>query len=162
VVALVIWLLVDNGDDSSSTTTTGAGTGPIGLSAADLRSTAQGLGQPVYWAGPKSGYTYEYTQTSNGTVYVRYLPSGAPVGDPASNYLIVATYPFADALAALKEVSHGKGTNVPGGGLALVDQGYPNSVHMAFPGVDYQVEVFDPSPRKSRNVATSGNVAPVG
>jgi hypothetical protein len=33
---------------------------------------------------------------------------------------------------------------------------------MAFPGVDYQVEVFDPLPRISRRVALSGKVRTIG
>ena len=42
--------------------------------------------------------------------------------------------------------------------MALVDESYPNSVHVAYPGVDYQVEVYDPSPARAREVATSGLV----
>jgi hypothetical protein len=59
-------------------------------------------------------------------------------------------------------VANGKGIEIPGGGLALVHEGYRKSVHLAYPGVDYQVEVYDPSPRVARRVAVSGKVRPVG
>jgi hypothetical protein len=58
-------------------------------------------------------------------------------------------------------VANGKAIELPGGGIALVDEGYRQSVHVAFPGVDYQVEVYDPSPRRSLAVTTSGDVGPV-
>ena len=67
-----------------------------------------------------------------------------------------------NALAALEGVSEGRAIDLDGGGKALVDQAYPKSVHVAFPSVDYQVEVFHPSPERSRAAATSGNIAPVG
>jgi hypothetical protein len=163
VVGILIWLLVGGDDDSNNaSTTTASGSGPVALTAGTLASTAQDLGQPIYWAGPKPGRTYEYTQTADGTIYVRYLPPGVDVGDSSANYLIVATYPFPDALAGLQAVSNGKAIDLPGGGIAVVDQGYPKSVHLAFPGVDYQVEVYDPSPERAREVATSGDIAPVG
>ena len=63
---------------------------------------------------------------------------------------------------ALQNVSDSQEKAVPGGGIALVDAGYPSSVHMAFPGVDFQVEVYDPSPQRALAVALSGDVQPVG
>jgi hypothetical protein len=62
----------------------------------------------------------------------------------------------------LEKVEGGRGIQVPGGGLALVDEKYPKSVHLAFPNVNYQVEVFDPSPKRALAVATSGQVRPAG
>ena len=162
IAALIIWALVGGDDDEGSTTQAASGVGPVGLSAQDLRSTAQSLGQPVYWAGQKSGFTYEYTQTTDGTTFVRYLPPGVEVGDDRTNFLIVATYRFSGALPALQEVSAGREIDLPGGGIALVDQGYPKSVHVAFPDVDYQIEVFHPSPERAKAEATSGDIAPVG
>jgi hypothetical protein len=160
VVGLLIWALIGGDDEKSSTAPTG--TGPVGLTAEQLASTAQSLGQPVYWAGPKPGFTYEYTETTDKKTYVRYLPPGVEVGDNRANFLIIATYPFPGALPGLRDVSKGNIIKLPAGGIAAVDQGYPKSVHVAFPDVDYQVEVYDPSPARSRAVATSGNIAAVG
>jgi hypothetical protein len=48
-----------------------------------------------------------------------------------------------------------------GGGLAFQDKGHPTSVYLAYPGSNYQVEVFDPSAARARQVVLSGRVAPV-
>jgi hypothetical protein len=132
------------------------------MSAAGLRTLQAKLGHPIYWAGPKPGYTYEVTQKGDGTIYVRYLSPGVRVGDPRGAFLIIVTYPYANALLALQRVENGKGIRVPRGGLALVHQGYAKSVHLAYPRVNYQIEVYDPSPQVARRVATSGQVSPVG
>jgi hypothetical protein len=137
---------------------------PAAASLANLESAAKSIGHPIYWAGPKAGYTYELTQTSNGNVYVRYLPPGVPVG-AAKAYLTVVTYPFPNALSALRQTVEGnKGgaTQLAGGGLAVVDRTYPQSVHVAYPGSNYQVEVFAPNPAQARTVATSGRVSAIG
>jgi hypothetical protein len=159
VAALLVGALVSGDDDDSSPAE--SGTGPVALSPAELRSQSESLDQPIYWAGPKQGFSYEYTQTVDGKTYVRYLPEGVDVGDSRADYLIVVTYPFPSAYSALKAVAKDKSIEIPGAGIALVDEAYPKSVHVAFPGVDYQVEVFDPSPQRSRAEATSGDIAPV-
>ena len=164
---VVTWLLVgrDKSSGTASTPTTvttpGAGIGPVGVSPAGLGTMVNTIHQPVYWAGARPGNTYEFTQTSAGKVYVRYLPAGVKVGDKRADFLIVATYPFANAYAALKKVAAGREIALQGGGIAFVDPGYPKSVHIAYPKVPYQVEVFDPSPAQSLQVALSGTVAPV-
>jgi hypothetical protein len=139
-----------------------AGAAPAAISSAGLTRLQESLGHPIYWAGPKPGYTYEVTRRRDGAIYVRYLPPGVRVGDPRGDFLIIVTYPYANGLLALQRVENGKGIRVPRGGLALVHEGYPRSVHMAYPRVDYQIEVYDPSPRVARQVATSGQVRPVG
>ncbi len=101
------------------------------------------------------------TRTSDGKVYVRYLPPGVEAGDRRADFLIIVTYPFKGAFDSLKAVADDRGQSVPGGGLALVHDGYPQSVHLAYPGVNYQIEVYDPSPRRSLAVALSGDVRPV-
>jgi hypothetical protein len=163
----IAWLAV-RGDNSTAPARTAAvegsapGTGPVAMSPAGLKKLQAALRHPVYWAGPKPGYTYEVTQKGDGTIYVRYLPPGVRVGDPRGAFLIIVTYPYANALLALQRVQNGKGIRVPHGGLALVHQGYARSVHLAYPRVNYQIEVYDPSPRVSRQVAASGQVSPVG
>jgi hypothetical protein len=137
---------------------------PRAVSPAALRSLAASLGHPIYWAGPKAGYTYELTQNSAGAVFIRYLPAGVSVGEPKADYLTIATYPFPDALAAVQRVSRGDpaGTiKLPDGGLAVVDAQYPKSIHLAYPRSNFQVEVFDPSPARARQIVTSGRVSAV-
>jgi hypothetical protein len=138
---------------------------PTAASVADLKALATSLGHPVYWAGPKAGYRYELTRTSNGKVYIRYLPAGVRLGAPRPTYLTVATYPFPKAFAAIKRQAKATGAatvKLAKGGLAVVDAGYPKSVHLAWPGAGYQVEVFDPSPRKARYTVAAGRVVGIG
>jgi hypothetical protein len=138
--------------------------GATAVSAQGLRTVATTLGHPVYWLGAKPGSTYELTQTATGNVFVRYLPSGVKVG-AAKTYLTVVTYPFQGAFAAIQRLAKGNtGATIKlsGGGLAVVDAQYPKSIHLAYPGVNYQVEVFDPSPAQARQVVASDQVQPVG
>ena len=166
------WAIVGDGGPGSSSPSTVAASppaapataakpiGPVALSASGLRTLTSTVDQPIYWAGPKAGYLYELTRTSAGRVFIRYLPPGAPVGSKRQIYLVVATYPFQNPLQALKNLP-GTHLAIPGGGVAMVDQGHPQSVHLAYPGVDDQVEVYDPSPARSLKVARSGAVQPV-
>jgi hypothetical protein len=130
--------------------------GPVGLSAKGLRRLAGAVGQPIYWAGPRKALL-ELTRTRSGTVYVRYLPRHGTVGSKKSTYLIIATYAYPGALEAL-ENAEGRKVALRGGGLAVVDTKQPRSVHVAFPGGNVQVEIFDPSPAHALSVAQSGSV----
>jgi hypothetical protein len=164
---IIAWVAIgsgDGGNSSSAPATKGpvaAGHTAVGLSASGLRTLAGKVKQQIYWDGTKPGYLYELTRLNDGRIYVRYLPPGVKVGDKRAKFLIIATYPFPGAFSALQKVSDGEAVKVPGGGIALVHQSYPKSVHLAFPGVDYQIEVYDPSPKRSLEVATSGKVRPV-
>jgi hypothetical protein len=145
---------------SATTAATAKPIGPVALSAKGLRTLTSSVDQPVYWAGRKPGYLYELTRTSTGTVFVRYLPPGVKAGAKQQKYLIIATYPFVNPVNALKNLS-GTHLAIPGGGVAMVDRAHPQSVHLAYPGVDDQVEVYDPSPARSLRIARSGDVRPV-
>jgi hypothetical protein len=143
----------------AATTTVGQ---PMAASVAQIAALATTIGHPIYWAGPKRGFTYELTETSSGKVYIRYLPSGVPVGDKNADYLTIATYPFPGAYAAVEKTANATATiNLAGGGLAVVDEAYPKSIHIGYPGVGYQVEVYDPSPSAGRKLVASGAIAAV-
>jgi hypothetical protein len=170
VAGFVAWFVLRD-DDSGTDPTVGPtasvagsapGAGPVAVSPSGLRTLQRALGHPIYWAGPRAGNTYEVTQKRDGTVYVRYLPRGVDVGDARGDFLIIVTYPYPNALQAIRRVENGRGISVPGRGLALVAEGYERSVHLAYPNVDYQIEVYNPSPVVARRVATSGRVRPVG
>jgi len=136
---------------------------PKAATLARLATLANSLGHPLYWAGPKSGYTYELTRTSDGKVSIRYLPPGAQLGS-AQPYLSVGTYPFPGALAAIRRVAKEKNQTTfkaPGGALGVFDIKNPKNVHFAYPGSDYQIEVFDPA-GKARQVVASGGIASIG
>jgi hypothetical protein len=129
-----------------------------------LKDRAISFGHPLYWAGPESGYRYELTQTKDGSVFVRYLPEGAQVGDRKPDYLTVGTYPQKGALAILKATARrNRAATIPlaNGGVAFVDPKHSTSVYLAYPSIDLQVEVYDPSPERARHLVASGQIAPI-
>jgi hypothetical protein len=157
--ALVAWLAVYNNSHRSSTPSAEP-VAPVGLSEGGLRTLAVVVHQPIYWVGPKrKGYLYELTRTKDAKVYIRYLPPDANVGTKKP-YLTIATDPNPNAFQDLK-ASHGQEQDLPGGGIALVDEKSPTTVHLAYPGVAYEVDVYDPSPTRAQLVADSGQVRPV-
>lgn len=155
---VVGWLLIggDHGSGNAQSSVSSA-------SEAELRSFAASAPNPVYWAGPRTGQTYELYKTSDGRVYVRYLPPGVKVGDPRPQFLTVGTYPLANAFAALKRIGRTAGhvtRTLPGGGIAVFSPG-TSSVYFAYPGAKYQVEVYAPSPSTTRSLVLNGQVVPI-
>jgi hypothetical protein len=152
----------------SGASTSNAGTaaavnpiGPIAATPAILVAFSKALNRPIYWAGPMTGDRYELTETSAGNIFVRYLPKGVRVGDPRASFLAIGTYPYAGALKALQTIAKGKGTALQGGGLAVTTAGHPGNIHIAYPGLEYQIEVYDPVPGRAHTLALSGRVKPV-
>jgi hypothetical protein len=137
---------------------------PTTVSIAGLRSIASNFGHSVYWIGAKKGYTYEVTRTASGRIYLRYLPPGAKVGTKKP-YLTVATYPYRRAFQAVEALSkspHTTSVKVTGGGLAVIDTKHPKSIHLAYPRGAYQIELFDPSPTRARQIVSSDQVTTIG
>ena len=150
---------------SAAPTPSASGAGPTAASVDELKSLASELGHPIYWAGARPGYRYELTRTTSGNVFIRYLPAGAKVGDPRARFLTVATYPFPGAFAAVTRAARAAGgaatIKLAHGGIGVVDGAYPKSIHIAYPGVSYQIEVYDPSPSAGRKLVASGAISPV-
>ena len=134
--------------------------GPISFTEPELKAQAFTLKTPIYWAGTQAGYHYEFTRSTKGYLYIRYLPSGTPVKAPGKNFLIVSTYPFFNAYGSLKKYAKKKALKGPGGSVIYIRPKATN-VLMAFPGVDYEIEIYDPSPAIALSTAQSGNIKPV-
>jgi hypothetical protein len=127
-----------------------------------LKALARSLKHPLYWAGRRPGTNDEVTQTPDGRVYIRYLPTRTKAGANEA-LLTVGTYPVAGAFATtlgLSRRSDSVQVPVTGGGVAFYARGGPTSVYVAFPGSDYQIEVYDPSPAQARQLVTSGKIVP--
>jgi hypothetical protein len=158
---LVGWLVLGGADKkqpSAQPNTVSA------LSETELREFAASSPNPVYWAGPRAGQTYELFKTQEGRVYVRYLPAGVKVGDPRPQFLTVGTYARANAFAELKRAARAEGAvsrKLPQGGLAVFVSGKSN-IYFGYPDAGYQVEVYAPSPGSARELVLSGQVLPVG
>jgi hypothetical protein len=161
VVAFVAWLIFRDGGDDNNTP---QGPSSSAASVAQLRSISDETGQPVYWAGPRLDYTYELTRTTDGNVYIRYLPPGTAVGAQEPNYLTVGTYPRRRAERGLKRIARRQGSvsfTIPDSGFAVYSRARPNSVYIAYPGEDVQVEIYDPNATRARRLARSGRVRPI-
>lgn len=153
------WLVMNRGDETAPTAS-----GATATSEGELRSFAESASHPVYWAGPKDGFTYELTRTTDGRVYVRYLPEGTQVGDPRARFLTIGTYPRAGAWAELKRAARADGAvslKLERGGLAVFSDARPTSVYFGYPDAKYQVEVFHPSATEARRLALAAQVVPV-
>jgi hypothetical protein len=159
VLAAFAVLVVLDGDDA----TTFEDGVPTEASVADLRELAEPK-RPVYWIGPPASGRLEVTKTERDAVYVRYLPPGVELGDSRPRYTTIATYASATAYRDLLRSRRSKGLKsrrIPGGGLAVWRKSPGTSVYVAYPGVKYLVEVFDPSRVRALGLAL-GSLQPVG
>jgi hypothetical protein len=156
------WLAF-RGGSSSSTSPVPKGSTAVPISVDGLKTIATVVGIPIYWVGEKPGFTYELTKTTDNRVFIRYLPTGVPVGTKTP-YLTIATYPFKGAFTATSTLA-GKSDSVRidigNGGVAFYNQKTRTNVYLAYPGSDYQIEVYDPTPDRARAVVASGEVVPV-
>jgi hypothetical protein len=138
--------------------------GPTIVSQAQLERFAASVDYPVYWVGPKPGFSYELT-AAKGRVWVRYLPAGVKAGDPRSNFLVVGTYEQPHSYSGLERAAReadSVSARIPDGGLLVYSAARPTSVYFSYPGVQYQVEVYAPSPETARSIVLAGETAALG
>jgi hypothetical protein len=160
--SLVVWLLVRN--DGRTAPAQVAGGSPTLVSRGQLQRFAESVGRPVYWAGPRDGFSYELTTTSDGRIFVRYLPKGVAAGDPRPSFLAVGTYTRAGSFADLKRAARRKGSvwlKLPNDGLMVFASKRPQSVYLGYAGADYQVEVFAPAAETARGLVLKGTIVPI-
>jgi hypothetical protein len=159
---LVVWLLVRS--DGPSSPAEAAGGGPTLVSRGQLERLAESVGHPIYWAGPRDGFSYELTATTDGRIFVRYLPKDVAAGDPRPNFLAVGTYFRAGAYADLRRAASRKGfvqVDLPNDGLMVFASKRPQSVYLGYPGAKYQVEVFAPAAETARRLVLKGTIVPI-
>jgi hypothetical protein len=159
-VGFIAWLLFIKGDNSSK----GRKAIPVAATPQSLHQLAASLGHSVYWVGRRARNTYELTRTSDGSVYIRYLPPGVALGDPRPNFLTIGTYPHPKATATVQKAARRQGAlklKVKGG-LAVSNATRPQSTYVAYSrDPDLLLEIYDPSPSRSHRLANSGQVVPV-
>jgi hypothetical protein len=158
--AVVAWLFMHKSSAESAL----AGGGPVLLSQSQLERLASTVDHPLYWAGPKAGYSYETTVTRGGRIYVRYLPSGARAGDPRASFLVVGTYTEPGAFVDLKRAAKQNGSvsvGIDRGGIVVFSSQRPTSVYFSYPGAKYQVEVYSPSGDAARSMVLGGKITPI-
>jgi len=159
-IALIVSLASGGDDDSAKS---GSGEAEV-VSVDSLREAAAGGKTPVYWAGERQGTELELSRPEDGRTYVRYLTDGAKAGDPRADFLTVGTYALENPLAALRRQGREPGGvlgNAPGGATVYFDQSKPQSVYVAFPGVEAQIEVYDPNFKQALQLVNSGQIVPI-
>ena len=157
--ALVLRSILDGGDSSGDTTAAEI------ITLEELRDAASAEGKPTYWAGTQPGTELELSRPDTERTYVRYLTGGAEAGAKQSEFLTVGTYAFPGAAAALKELSQKPGgirATAPGGAIVYFNRSRPQNVYLAYRGVDVEIEVYDPNPKRALSLVASGQIVPVG
>lgn len=161
--AIVAAFLLLSGDDDGDSGPDATG-GAESISVDGLRDLAGSVDHPVYWAGQRPRNEYELTITEDGNIFVRYLDPDTPVGSTEVASLTIGTYPVSNAYGALQEVASqpdAKTSETPDGGFVVTNSKNPESVYIAYPDTDEQIEVYDPNPKTAFSLATSGAIVPI-
>jgi hypothetical protein len=125
-----------------------------------LTAVAAMASQNVYWIGPEDGMKYRISWRPDNGIQVDYLPEAS--GSPAP---LVGSYPVPDAFAVTQSIKQQSGDTkeeLPGGGVVTMSKDRPTNVYLAFPGADYQIEIFHPEPGVALELARSGRVIQLG
>jgi hypothetical protein len=163
LVGIGTWLLVRGGDNPKPAAVELPRNGAVRAPLALLTTLASSSSTPIYWAGPRSGERYELTKSTDGRVFIRYLPSGAPIGSDQP-YLTVGTYPVSDAFAVTSRLAGRSGmvkVATGGGGVAFYDEQKPTNVFLAYPHSNVQVEVYSPVAHEAQLLVGSSGVVRV-
>lgn len=140
--------------------------GKVALTEAELIDAVKQLGADVYWAGPVKGAKYTLAVPADGQAYVRYLPDGQGIEDTKPNYVVIATYTTTDAFTATQaagNTSNGVSFISPAGAAVYYSKDTPTNVYVAYPNLNYQIEVFNPIAATALEIAsTTGALRLVG
>jgi hypothetical protein len=161
VLAFALWL-VFRGGSSHSKSPVPKGAKAVLISLKGLKTLAA-LGIPIYWAGEQPGVTYELTKTDDNRVFIRYLPAGVPIGS-SQPYLTIGTYPVRHAFIVTSRLAAKSGSvpvDIGKDGVAFSSRKSPESVFLAYRGSGVQIEVYDPTPDRARDLVTSRQVTAV-
>lgn len=174
-VGAAIWFLRSDDPESAGAPKGVTAPGPVApstvpgvraeiVSAAKLRQIAAANGSPLYWAGPRTGTRLEYTQTSDGSTYVRYLTGRAEAGNSSADSVVIATYAQPNAferVSAIARRRHLVRASLPNGGIAVTKPGRPQNMYIVYPGQSYQIEVYALDPAVTRQLVFGGAIKPV-
>jgi hypothetical protein len=179
-VAAFVWVLQSGDPDEASGPAAVPGSSGLGANGAAgatvpgvaaklvtvsrLRGIAGRESRPVYWAGPRPGSRIEYTQTRDGTTYVRYLTGSAKAGARGAGYIVIVTYTQPDAYRRVKRIAQAQHmfvADLPGGGIAVTRPNRPQNIHLVYPGRPYQVEAYAPRASQTRALVFGGAIRPI-
>ena len=142
---------------SNTSTFTDVVAGKVALSESELIAAVKKLGISAYWAGPVKGAKYTLSVPADGQAYIRYLPNGQGLADTNPNYVVIATYKTTNAFSATQAAANQTSgiTFVNTDGAAVYySKSTPTNVYVAFPGKDFQIEIFDPIAKTALEIAS--------
>jgi len=131
--------------------------GKVALTEPELIAAVKHLGIDVYWAGPVKDAKYTLAVPADGQAYVRYLPNGQGIEDTKPNFVVIATYTTTDAFTATQAA--GNATNGvtfvnTEGAAVYYNKDTPTNVYVAYPNLNYQIEVFHPTAATALEIAS--------
>jgi hypothetical protein len=166
--AFAVWLYVRERDDENTTPTSPTSTVPptsvVRAREQTLARISRVTRRPIYWAGPQRNMKLELTQTASGRIFIRYLPLNVKIGDRRGRYLIVGTYPVPNAYQAIQTAARERGAHrlsLRRGFLGVYNDNAPTNVYFAARGSNFQIEVYDPNPRRALALVRSGKIRPI-
>jgi hypothetical protein len=142
----------------SRTTLAAKTSGGVCLSEKELRKLVTEQKVNAYWAGPVSNATYSLNTTSVGQVFVRYVLKGQNCDSETKEFRVIATYAVAGAYDSTKAAgsqSNGVSLANADGSIVYFNKDVPTNVYVAYPGIDYQIEIYDPNPKDAVTIATT-------
>lgn len=168
VVVAIIALAVGGKDSkSSSNGSNGAAANPAAitnLTPDTLAASVSATGRTVYWAGPEADNTYVLQTLANGQTTVRYVPKDGNPNEANAIYRVIGSYPIKGAFDVTKKAAEDPNSTMvtnADGSIVVYNKAKTTNVYVAFPGVDVQIEIFDPS-GQALALATSGRIAKIG
>jgi hypothetical protein len=140
-------------------------TGQVALTESQLITAVRDAKATIYWVGPQGDTRYLLTIDKTGSGIIRYIPISGAVSSATTITRTVATYSANGAYEKSVSVSTKVGTSTfqnADKSLVFYKNADTNDVFMAFPGKNFQVEIFDPVAGQALSLAVlAGQVRPV-
>lgn len=144
----------------SRTTLAARTSGGVCLSEGELRKLVKEQKITAYWAGPVADATYSINTSNSGQVFVRYVLKDQNCDSNSNEFRVIATYALAGAFDSTKAAgsqSNGVSLGNSDGSVVYFNKDVPTNVYLAFPSLDYQIEIYDPDPKEAVAMATTLN-----
>lgn len=171
VVVVVIAIIAfavggkDSNKSSDGANNNGASTSQLtNLSTDSLTASVAATGRKVFWAGPEADNTYVLQTLGNGQTTVRYVPKDGNANEANAIYRVIGSYPIKGAFDVTKKAAEDPNSTMvtnADGSIVVYNKTKTTNVYVAFPNVDVQVEIYDPS-GQALALATSGRIVPIG
>lgn len=158
--ALAVFFLTRSTGDSQPSTVP-----PHLVERAEIAELEESIGHAIYWEGNLPNAEVELSMKEDGSVFVRYLPPEARVGNEKLAVRNVGTYVVPEPLKALQLAAKKEGSqlkHLSHGIVVLAPPKNPNYVYFTTPGSELEVEVYDPIPGKALALVREGTIKPAG